>query len=206
MGICTRMEESICARQRDLWGTSIFSRASMRDKTRNKIKPESKKIPKTTPPTPLGKVQKKNIRQTSTLHYSSLMQGQWNCRTSCSYYVTWYETLQVSSSAIFIRNDFSSCRKHFFSQNYWGITDTVFLVLWTFRCEARNFGFKARGVVIQTRKSESYWLSHVFMTHVQPECPYNQSPWYSGLDLIIQYFRSGRETLGRFCFCPVSDQ
>lgn len=53
------MEESICARQRDLWGTSIFSRAFMHDKTRNKIKPEPKKIPKTTPPTSLGKVQKK---------------------------------------------------------------------------------------------------------------------------------------------------
>lgn len=72
------------------------------------------------------------------------MQGQCSCRTSCSYYVTWYEILWVSSSAIFIRKDFSSYRK-FFSQNYWATTDTVFLVLWTFRREVRNFEFKARG-------------------------------------------------------------
>lgn len=57
-GICTRMEESICARDRDLWDTSIFSRGPMHNKIKNKIKPESKKNPKP-PPTPLEKVQKK---------------------------------------------------------------------------------------------------------------------------------------------------
>lgn len=49
------MEESICARDRDLWDTAIFSsRAPMHNKTKNKIKPESKKTPKP-PPTPLEK-------------------------------------------------------------------------------------------------------------------------------------------------------
>lgn len=57
-GICTRIEESICARDRDLWDTSIFSRVPMHNKTKNKIKPESKKTPKP-PPTQLEKVQKK---------------------------------------------------------------------------------------------------------------------------------------------------
>lgn len=57
MGICKRMEETICLRGRDLWDTSIFSRVPMHNKTKNKIKLESKKNP--TPSTPLEKVQKK---------------------------------------------------------------------------------------------------------------------------------------------------
>lgn len=124
-GICTRIEESICARDRDLWDTSIFSRGPMHNKIKNKIKPESKKNPKP-PPTPLEKVQKKKICQTPTLYYSRLMQGQWSCRTSCSYYVTWYGTLQVSSSEIFIRIS-QVAENGFFSQNYWAVTYFFFL-------------------------------------------------------------------------------